>query len=165
MTQVRYTDRGWAELHSRFGLGRESATYVKAGVVGSLGQQRHLDSDLTVEEVGILQEFGTDTIPARSFLRDTMRQARNKVTAISSRIVGRVVMNGVPSDVALRELGQWATDEIRRKIFSGVDPANAPSTVEKKGHGMTLRDSFTLANAIGYEIISGVLGLLGSSSK
>jgi len=37
---------------------------------------------------------------------------------------------------------------IEKKIDSGVPPPNAPSTIRRKGHGLTLRDTWSYRNNI-----------------
>lgn len=164
-----WKDNGWEKLYTRFALGRglDGNTHVKVGVVGRAAQEMHEDSGLTVEEIAILNEFGSQDqhTPERSFIRSTLRERQRRITNMMRRAVNRIVFRNVPIDAALREIGQYTVDEIRKKIFSGVNPPNAPATVEKKGHGMTLRDSFILANSIGYEILSGLGRILGSNRR
>lgn len=162
-----WTDRGWRELHTKFGLGigADAKVHLKVGVVGAAANQMHEDSGLTVEEIAILNEFGSKDghTPERSFIRSTLRENRGKIERMMRIATSRVVFKRVPVAAALRVVGHFVADEIRKKIFSGVQPENAEATVEKKGHGMTLRDSFILASSIGYEVISGLGRFLGSN--
>lgn len=48
----------------------------------------------------------------------------------------------------LQKAGEALKAAIEARIDSGVPPPNAPLTIAKKGHDMTLRDSFAYRNSI-----------------
>lgn len=48
----------------------------------------------------------------------------------------------------LDEAGQKIKAAIETMIDSGVPPPNAPRTVQKKGHGLTLRETWAYRNGI-----------------
>lgn len=56
----------------------------------------------------------------------------------------------MPYDFApeLEELGQKYKSSIEERIDSGVPPPNAPRTIMKKGHDLTLRDSWAYRESI-----------------
>ena len=158
MARVKVTysweDHGWESIRRRVNAG-PAANHVNVGLVGEDGQQEHGDSDLTVEEIGLINEFGSDDghVPARSFLRSTLVWSNRKTVlnqlAQASR---RVIFQGSNWAQALVPVGEWGAAEVRKTIAAGVLPANAPETVERKGHGLTLRESFLLSASIDYEI-------------
>jgi len=52
-------------------------------------------------------------------------------------------------------------EEIELAIESDIGPPNAPSTIAKKGHDLTLRDSFAYLNSIEYVINDDNSGFVG----
>ncbi len=132
---------------------------VRAGVVGPKAAEIHKDSDLTLGELAILHEFGNEDrgghLPERSFVRKTLRDPafQSEFGALQARLVAQVIAGSLGRDEALRAMGQFAADWIRKTIRDGeVRPDDAPSTVARKGHDVVLIESGELAEAIGFEI-------------
>jgi len=48
----------------------------------------------------------------------------------------------------LRAIGEKFKTAIEARIDSGVPPPNAPATIMKKGHGLTLRDTWAYRESI-----------------
>lgn len=158
---MKYTwvDKGWESIRARVTAG-PAATHAVAGVVGPEADQEHQDSGLTIGEMAILQEFGSRTdgghTPARPFLRTALIWSnRSEVKHVLAQVSRKVIFQKVPRHIAMRDVGLWAVRKIRQTIESNIKPENAPATVAKKGHGMTLRETRTLLEAIGFEVVSG----------
>lgn len=154
--KVVWEDQGWAALLARMKSG--AASKVSVGVVGSAASEQHGDSGATIGEVALIQEFGNDHIPSRPFVRQAVVWG-NHIGL--KRIMGKVardIISGTPQHVALAEAGRWAVRKIRSMLSSRVFVPNAPSTIAKKGHDYTLRDSYQLRDAVSYEIIRGGIG-------
>jgi hypothetical protein len=65
----------------------------------------------------------------------------------------RTVIEGKrTSDQVLEILGQRAVGQIQERIASGIAPANAPSTVAKKGSSTPLIDTGVLRSSITYQV-------------
>lgn len=157
---IRWKDLGWQSMLHRMTAGT-AATHVSAGVVGEEANLVHDESGLTMGEIALLQEFGSDDghIPSRPFLRQTFnRISRKDIEYQMAQVSIKVMFRKIPRAVAMQEVGLWAVRKIKETIESGVKPDNAPYTIAQKGHGLTLRDSRALLEAIGYEIITGGYG-------
>jgi hypothetical protein len=106
----------------------------------------------TVLEVGTWNEFGTKTIPERSFIRgwfDAFQDANRKtVTALAKRVAaGRITQEQM-----LGQLGALFKGQAQQRISDGIEPANAQSTIDRKGSSKPLVDSGQLKASISYEV-------------
>lgn len=135
------------------------ATIEAAGprvVVGVMGKGRAARGDLTIGELAMVQEFGTKNghVPERSFLRSTMDEQRVAIANLQEKLLKLIQDGKISPEEALRRVGVFAKSKVIAKIDSSVPPPNAPSTIRRKGHGRTLRETDTLRNAVDYEVRS-----------
>jgi hypothetical protein len=117
---------------------------------------------LTVVDVGVFNEFGTQTAPERSFLRSTFDENQREYAQLAGLAVrraagdaarGRSVTTGQRSlRRQLGRIGLKITGDVRAKIDSGVGPPNAPSTIAAKGSSGTLRDIGQLKQSVDFEV-------------
>lgn len=95
-------------------------------------------------EIAFFNEFGTRTIPARSFIRSTI--AENK-----QNIVANLAMNFQQTHdakIAAALTSTYVENLIKAKIASGNFTPNAPSTIKKKGKNQPLVDTGRMMNSI-----------------
>ncbi len=158
MSGIRYSytwkDTGWRNIVS--GVSRLNSSRVQVGVVGNDASQVHADSGLTVGEIAILNEFGSQDghTPERSFIRSTLFKLRQEMSRVSAQAARRVIYSGAAASTALSDVGDWAKERIKDTIVSGVPPKQADATVIKKGHGNTLIELGLLLHAVGYQVVS-----------
>ncbi len=161
VTRVTFKDMGWNALKKRM-LDKPPATYAEIGVFDT--SKHPLRGDLTVEEIALLNEFGSRNgrHPQRSFLRRTFWwNARNRVAMIRmmADVSRKAIFNKVERAEAMHEVGRWGVAEVKRTIAGGVGPANARATLESKPDNLgTLRHTLTLLDAITYRIVQGGRG-------
>jgi hypothetical protein len=142
-SRVKITDidRGYnALVRSAFGMNR----VLKVGLLEA--------TPSNVLEYGSYNEFGTSTIPERSFIRDwfdsNLQKCRDAV-----RVMAYGVLSGkYQPDQALELLGARFAAEIQARMSTSIPPANAPSTVRQKGSSTTLIDTGVLRGSISYEV-------------
>ena len=102
---------------------------------------------------GTYNEFGTDKIPQRSFLRSTYDEQINKWRRLFAQVINGAINMEASAMRDLANLGDRAVADVKRKLSSNIPPPNAPSTVKKKGEGKTtLFDTGQLLKAIIYEV-------------
>jgi hypothetical protein len=106
----------------------------------------------TVLEVAIFNEFGTNSIPARSFLRAWFDENREKIGTTAAKLMKSVVKGERTRDEVLELLGQWAVGQIQLRISAGIGPPNAASTVAQKGSSKPLIDSGVLRSSVTYRV-------------
>lgn len=108
--------------------------------------------ELTNAQIGLYNEFGTEKIPPRSFIRSTLIENRRKYRTIRERLIKRVLNGEDKLETVKKKLGQIAADDIKKKITNIIDPPNAPSTVSKKGFNKPLIDTAQMRNSVNYII-------------
>lgn len=107
----------------------------------------------SVAQYAACNEFGTARIPARPFMRSTLTEQRRAwINGFSA-----LLKAGRTPDEALRRVGERMARNIKDKILSNMEPANAASTIARKnkkeaGRAGTLVDTGTLEKSINFEV-------------
>ena len=119
---------------------------VRAGVRG--GQRR---SPVPVSNVALWNEFGTSNgIPERPFMRQAISDAEPLIPAILRNALSPYQM-AINRQVAA-EIGELVKSLIQRRITTLRSPANAPSTIERKGSSNPLFDEGFMRKSVTYKI-------------
>ena len=142
MATVTDTDLGYRALLASFPSLRR--VQVLVGIL----------DDPELAPIAAFNEFGTDTIPERSFLRSTVDENRTKYgTAMGAAIVD-VLVRGQTVEQAFGGLGELVQFDIQDKIEAIDHPRNAPSTIAKKGFDDPLIETGILHDSIDFEVLS-----------
>lgn len=152
MTAVRSIDHGYAALvRAVFGYGHPE---IAMGILAAKGDQTHRGGPpwTTVLDVGTWNEFGTDTIPARSFIRAWFDAASPEMRARARTLLLQVMGGKLSKEKMLQQLGLWGQGEIQERIAAGIDPPNAPETANRKGSSTPLIASGQLRGAISFAV-------------
>lgn len=103
----------------------------------------------SVAFVGYVNEYGTETIPARPFFRSAIAKNRDKLGSMLIKFMGQ----GRSADEAMRLVCEHMVDELKESVITWEDPPNASSTIKKKGFNAPLRGvDRLLRNSFSYEI-------------
>lgn len=129
-----------------------ATSYVTVGVQGDQAGQTDGKSGATLAEIATANEFGTDRIPARSFIRSTMDESRADIANVQQRAFAAVVTGQRSVHDGLSLIGMAAQAKIQAKISSNIPPPNAPSTIAAKGSSSTLIDTGQLRQSISFEV-------------
>ncbi|EMX0849892.1 hypothetical protein AAF302_001116 [Pluralibacter gergoviae] len=110
--------------------------------------------------IGAVQEFGSADghIPERSFLRVPIRQNQDNLRKAFATLAKKVASGELSSFQMLSQIGARAVGYCQEAISEGIAPANAPSTVERKGSSTPLIDTGALRQAITYVVDNGKEG-------
>lgn len=100
--------------------------------VGIIDAGEHDSGDITVAGVGFANEFGTEKIPERSFIRSTTREKKKEIVALQEKILIKIQNGSMTTDEGLGLIGEMVADLIRQKIVDIREPPNAPSTLAAK---------------------------------
>ena len=113
----------------------------------------------SVAEYAAYNEYGTATIPPRSFLRSTIAEQHGSWSEMIKGDVSASIRAGrFEGRAALEKAGRQAQVDIQAKIMSNVPPPNAPATAARKarrkggGYSGTIFDTGALHKSIQYEI-------------
>ena len=143
-------DTGYAKALKTFNEISKGPSVV-TGVLESSGVSDK-DSGLTLVEVATFNEFGTESIPERSFIRSTADENFTKYLAKSDILKRKIILQEITIKNALGVMGQLIQSDIIAKINSGVEPANDPKTIAAKGSSKTLIDSGQMKQSIRYKV-------------
>lgn len=91
-------------------------------------------------------------IPERSFIRSTVDDNEEKYFRSLNRVMGRIIDGTLNKFQALSFVGQLVEADIKSKIINLDSPANAKSTVRKKGSDNPLVDTGLMGNSIRYVV-------------
>ncbi len=102
---------------------------VKVGIQSDAGDEE----GTSILDIAIYNEFGTETIPARPFIRDFAQKNEKALGVAMERMAARVE-KGVSVDVALATLGEFAQQHQQAHVRASKSWAvpNAKSTVQAK---------------------------------
>jgi hypothetical protein len=106
----------------------------------------------SVQDVAFYNEFGTDTIPERSFLRSAVRENRRDLEEMLGLSLTAVLEKRSSVGRELGRIGIFVQSLIRRKILSNIPPPNAASTLSRKTGTRTLVDTRHLVSQIAWEV-------------
>lgn len=133
-------DKGKAEIEKS--LRRLSRNKVVAvGVLGDGGVALYASAN----------EYGTEYIPARPFVRPSI--ASPELKAFSKQNAKDYYRGAIATlELGLERLGNFARGLIVKKIGSNVPPPNADSTIAMKGSSATLIDTGRMRQSITYQV-------------
>ena len=153
-------DKGYAALFNRLSGKLGEVTVGVHDDVGSQphpgpirGRDRRKPGNATIADVATWLEFGTVRNPARSFVRDWADRHDQDHRSIMGKLAAAVIRGTIPSaEEACRLLGEKLKGSMVRDMGDGLQPPNAPSTIERKGSSTPGIDSGTVRKAIDFKV-------------
>lgn len=119
---------------------------------GRISNRRHQPVGLNIAQYAAENEFGTRTVPQRSFMRTAFDENLALITRYASDQIGKVVDQNESIDVALKLVGQLMTGLIQKKITTITFPPNSAATIAEKGSSKPLIDFGSMLAAVRYTI-------------
>jgi hypothetical protein len=104
-----------------------------------------------VAAVAFWNEFGTTRIPARPFFRTTITDKSSEWADRLGKAAIRYEYDGLKT---MELMGQTMAEDVQESINGWTDPANADSTIEKKGFDKPLIDTGDMLRSVDYEVES-----------
>jgi hypothetical protein len=149
MSGVKDVDKGYKDLVKRvYGIDKPK---IVVGIFEVANAKTYADGT-TLIEVAMANEFGTDKIPERSFLRAWFDENQAKCKEAVKRMLIATIEGKYTPEQALNLLAQRFVGEIQKRIADGIPPANAEATVKKKGSETPLIDKGQLRSGVTYRI-------------
>jgi hypothetical protein len=143
---TRVIDRGWARLVRDLKAMRHAT--VKVGV-----RAGPKDGDgVEVVDLAAMNEYGTEDIPSRPWMRHTADTAMTHTASLTGRLGVAVIAGRLSVDDALKTIGAFYKERLQNTIRHSKSWAspNAPSTIAMKGSDVPLIDHGVLINTIDY---------------
>ncbi len=141
---VTIIDKGWSRI-----INNIRAANRQEVVVGILDGSKNGEG-ASIAEYASANEFGTDTIPSRPFMRTAFDENRADIHADIDKQGNRMVTGEITARTALTIIGQKQASRIQNTI-TGRDflPKLAEETIRrKKGSTKTLVDTSAMVNAV-----------------
>ena len=138
--KIKTIDKGWNQYLAN--LKKVNGSKVEVGLFAKVGQE--------VVQRAVQNEFGTRSIPARSFMRSTFNENVKKVVGRFENILKNA--NKTNIDRQLNLIGLEQTNKIKEKITNIKYPVNSPSTIARKGSDNPLIDTGEMRSKINWEV-------------
>lgn len=103
---------------------------------------------LTIGDIAGFHEFGTQTVPQRSFIRGWFDE-RQEFIASTLRTQFQQVLDGKrPIEQAAERAALALEGDLKQRILENIPPPLRPATIKRKGSSLALVDQGILRNAI-----------------
>jgi len=126
-TGVFDIDKGWSKIIREMKQAAELT--VEVGV--QAGETTE-DGKADLAAVASINEFGTDTIPSRPFMRESFDQNIGKIDKFMQDAGGKIVAHQISARQGLELVGYEMTGIIQKKIVDGPWVPNTPATIRQK---------------------------------
>lgn len=110
---------------------------------------------MSMAKLGAIHEFGTATIPERSYIRSTMSELDKKLKKMLKKFSTDALLGRIEKKKALGLIGEFLKAAFKNKIQDGVPPPNAPETIRRKGSDHPLIDTGQMRDTIDSEVREG----------
>lgn len=151
-TTTRQGEARAAALRQQMDILMHAEAYVTVGI----HEDAVYPDGTNVAQVGIWNEFGTDTIPERSFMRSAVNEAESTINTWRAEGLRNVLEKGWTAQKALEMLGFRLQELVRNKIKSNVPPENSARTQARKERlgvpQRTLIETETMLNSVTYRV-------------
>lgn len=130
-------------------LGQDRVKTVKAGFYDKAAYP----DGTPIVDVAIWNEFGTETAPARPFMKNAFNKNNEKWFKLFNKmLMQQVAANKLDIKQIFNTIGLVMQGDIRDSIVKGNYVPNSPTTIAIKGKDSTLRDTNVMLNAVQYEV-------------
>lgn len=140
-------DLGFSEIITH--LKKLADKEIKVGIQGD--ESGEYENGVSVIDVAIFNEYGTDKIPARPFIRQCFQLHSKEAFERLEKVVGFIGQGG-DVDVALGNIGQWYEQRMKRVLTTYPWEKNSVATIRKKGSSKPLIDTRQLRDSIRYKV-------------
>lgn len=103
-------------------------------------------------DVAMWNEFGTSSIPERSFIRVGVRANLDDLNKLAANLVKELNEGKIDIETAGEALGLKAADGVKSYIVELTSPPNAPATIKIKKSSNPLVDTGLLNQSITHEV-------------
>jgi len=148
-------DKGMEKIRKE--LAALSKLSIKVGIIeGTKG-----NNGASIAEYAAYNEYGVPgkkkkwDIPPRPFIRGFVENRATEINATQEKLVHQVAEGKMSAKTAIKRLGQFAQDGIKRYIMDGDFEPNADITIRRKKSSRPLIDTGTMRNSIRYEVVDG----------
>jgi hypothetical protein len=151
--KAKTTDRDLGYRRIRDNIDDLDKSFTQIGVQGTRAEQARPIGDATNAEIAFYNEFGTENIPERSFIRSAVDEDRSRLERKTEDLINIIMLGAITPKKVLDKLGFDIKQLIKNKIVTLDAPPNAPSTIRKKGFNNPLIETRTLWRLITFKTV------------
>lgn len=153
--KIKVTEKNkgeWDKFRKR--MKSVKGSYVSIGIFEGAGEY---EDGTSVIQVGFWNEFGTENIPSRPFIRSALDGKVGLINKWREDLVHQIMEGKITPEKALESLGFRIRELIKNNINSNMPPPNAASTAaHKQAQGIaprTLVETTLLLRSIEYKVV------------
>lgn len=120
--------------------------------VGFQAGQAAEDNGADVCAVAAWNELGTEHMPSRPFMRQSVDNHESEIDAFIQSLKSYMFSGNATAEEILRRIGVFQKGLIQEEIRNGSFAPNAPSTIKKKGSSHPLIDTGTMRQSVNFVI-------------
>ena len=166
---ARRNDIGMSDTDRGFSDALALLSGVKAVVtdVGFLGGEQHPsegdEQPITIAQVAAWNEYGTETIPERPFMRRTVDTNADKYKRLMGKLLARAMtIRGAPAKRArdvFTVVGAQVSSDVVKTIDAGGFAPNSEATIKRKGSSKPLVDTGVMRASTAFRVsVNGTAG-------
>lgn len=140
-------DLGFTEIITN--LKKLGGKEIKIGIQGD--EEAEYKNGVSVIDVAIFNEFGTNKIPSRPFIRQCFALHSQEAYERLKKAVDFIERGG-DVDLALGNIGQWYEQRMKHVLTTYAWKPNSQATIKQKGSSKPLIDTGQLRNSIRYKV-------------
>lgn len=146
MAKAIIIDRGWLKIKADCMQLRGQG--VKVGL-----RSGPMNNGVAVVDYATFNEFGTQDIPSRPFMRRTADLSQRDLRAFAKFLTQRLLTRNLNVDGVMNSLGLWYKTRIQQTIRSARAWAapNSKATITTKGSSAPLIDDAIMINSVDYQ--------------
>lgn len=130
-------------------IGFQEGSVTKSQVKG----KRRKQAGMSMPEIAAQNEFGTKTIPARSFMRTSFDENRDRISQIIASEYDKIIGGASTVKRSLNLIGLFGVDLIQQKIRAIHFPPNSPRTIAAKGSSKPLIDFGQMIQSVRHKVV------------
>lgn len=120
---------------------------VRVGFQAGAAEEDGVD----MTDIALWNEVGTATSPTRPFMRNSVDENPDKISAVCKDQMQKLCKGGTAQGV-LQTIGTFQKGLVQEKIVNGSFVPNAPSTIRRKKSDKPLIDSGTMRQSVNFVI-------------
>ena len=120
---------------------------ITVGVHASEGNMTH-SAGTSVGDIATWMEFGTQTVPQRSFIRGWADERAAWIAETLRTQFTQVIAGKRPIEQAAERIALAFEGDVKQRILRNIPPPLKPATIARKGSSLALVDTGALRNSI-----------------
>lgn len=133
-------------------IDKKKKDLINFKVETDVGFLDNLDPEILLKATS--NEFGTDKIPERSFMRSVFDENKDKIQAKIKKLASSAIVGSIPPEDFIRKIALYIKELIVYKIETAKDWATPLHvvTIANKGHDRPLIETYEMITSVDFRI-------------